>query len=90
MNGPHEDTSCPEIKWGSTCIRASLSSRPARASLSEKSKRVAKGGYPVATMKRGFAGLAAGTHEVRFGGPGRGRTYGQMIKRPFKAILIRV
>ena len=32
-------------------------------------------------MKRGFAGLAAGTHEVRFGGPGRGRTYGPLIKR---------
>ena len=30
--------------------------------------------------EEGFARLAAGSHEVRFGGPCRGRTYGPLIK----------
>ena len=40
------------------------------------------GVYPAATIKRGCARIAAGTNEVRFGGPCRGRTYGPLIKSP--------
>jgi hypothetical protein len=36
--------------------------------------------YPAATLKRGFAQLAAGTNKVLFGGRCRGRTYGPLIK----------
>ena len=38
------------------------------------------GVYPAATIKRACARIAAGTNEVWFGGPCRGRTYGPLIK----------
>ena len=41
--------------------------------------KVAGGFYPVASMKRGCAQIAAGTHEVQLGGPCRGRTYGPLM-----------
>jgi len=42
--------------------------------------------YPAAAVRRGYARIAAGTNEVWFGGPCRGRTYGPLIKSPDEAL----
>ena len=62
--------------------------RTARAKFGLVEENATGGAYPAATMKRGFARLAAGTYEVWLGGPGRGRTYGPLIKSANRAVFI--